>query len=370
MDSPQRVLLVGPLPPPRGGATVSFQTFVDAWKAQVPWPTDVLDISPRRLRVSSRISISDLMRGATIAYKLWREIPRHTVTIVFASDGFYLRFAGFLAYLKRRYGKPFFASVFGSNLHNDLVRTGSWRMARLLDSIKTLDGVIVETSYLERQLRTLGLDRVFIIPGYRRIDWDKLPNRQGNHQDEMRIVFLSQIRRDKGIFVLFEALTSLLQLGYRISCDIYGPIDPSIRAEFFAWCDRIPSTRYCGIAEGDIPRILASYDVMVLPTWYQGEGHPGVIIEAMIAGIPVIASRFKAIPELIEDGVNGFLVEPESSDALARALMGLANNSAQIRRMGEAHRARLHRHDVTRAVDIVRALVTRTGQHRSAQGAV
>lgn len=359
MNSPQRFLLVGPLPPPLGGATVSFQTFVEAWKARAAWPTDVLDISPHRLRVSNRLAVSDLVRGATIACKLWYEIPRHTVTIIFASDGFYLRFAGFLAYVKRRCGKVLLASVFGSNLHNDLMRTGKRRMARLLDNIRALDAVIVETAYLERQLRTLGLDRVVNIPGYRRVDWDELPTRRGSHQGELRIVFLSQIRRDKGVFVLLEALTLLVRSGYRVSCDIYGPIDPSIQAEFFEWCSRIPSTRYCGIAQGSIPRVLANYDVMVLPTLCQGEGHPGVIIEAMIAGIPVIASRFKAIPELIEDGVNGFLVEPGSSDALAMAIMRLADDTARIPRMGEAHRARLYRHDVTRAVDAVRALVTR-----------
>ena len=95
---------------------------------------------------------------------------------------------------------------------------------------------------------------------------------------------------------------------------------------------------------------LAEYDALVLPTFYAGEGHPGVVIEAIVAGLPVIATRFRSLPELVEEGVNGVLVEPGDAGALAAAIGALAGDRDRLRRMAEANRARRSRFDVRTAV--------------------
>lgn len=340
---------------------MSFQTFVDAWNERALWPATVVDISPHRLKVSSRTSASDVLRGFTIARRLWREIPRHAATVVFASNGFYLRFSGVLAALKRHFSVPLFASTFGGSLYDDIMKLGVRRRGRLIADISTFDGIIVETAYLGRRLSELGFGHLSVIPGYRRIDWEHLPERRESWNDELRVIFLSQVRRDKGIFILLEAVAMLAESGCKITCDVYGPVDPAIEREFFARCAELPVVRYRGVADGHIPELLAGYDLLVLPTFYQGEGHPGVLIEAMVAGIPVVASRFKAIPEVVDDGKNGILVEPQSAEDLARALRELARDRARLRAMGREQRLRLHRHDVAAAVDSFCALIARSG---------
>jgi glycosyltransferase involved in cell wall biosynthesis len=67
----------------------------------------------------------------------------------------------------------------------------------------------------------------------------------------------------------------------------------------------------------DVPRLLAASDVFVLPTLT--EALPTVLAEAMAARLPVVASRVGGVPEMITDGQNGLLVEPENPAALARA---------------------------------------------------
>jgi glycosyltransferase involved in cell wall biosynthesis len=53
---------------------------------------------------------------------------------------------------------------------------------------------------------------------------------------------------------------------------------------------------------------LRNYDALIFPSYYQGEGHPGVLVEAMMAGLPIITTQFRSIPELVQDGVNGLLM--------------------------------------------------------------
>ena len=88
----------------------------------------------------------------------------------------------------------------------------------------------------------------------------------------------------------------------------------------------------------DVPEILAASDVFVLSS--RKEGLPYTIIEAMVAGLPVVATRVGGVPELVEDGVTGFLVPPGDPRALAEALQNVLDDSELRHRMGHAGRER------------------------------
>jgi len=88
----------------------------------------------------------------------------------------------------------------------------------------------------------------------------------------------------------------------------------------------------------DVPEILAASDIFVLSS--HKEGLPYTIIEAMIAGLPVVATRVGGIPELVEDNVTGFLVPPGDPNTLAKALQNLLDSSNVRHEMGRAGRAK------------------------------
>lgn len=88
----------------------------------------------------------------------------------------------------------------------------------------------------------------------------------------------------------------------------------------------------------DIPNILAASDIFVLASRW--EGSPLVIIEAMLAGLPVVATDVGGVCELVEHGITGFLVPAGDVDALAEALRKLLEDKSLQRKMGEAGRAR------------------------------
>jgi glycosyltransferase involved in cell wall biosynthesis len=98
----------------------------------------------------------------------------------------------------------------------------------------------------------------------------------------------------------------------------------------------------------DVPALLATADALVLPSWV--EGLPLVVLEAMAAGVPVVASAVGGTPEAVVAGETGLLVPPRDVDALARALRELLADPARAREMGEAGRARVReRFDATAA---------------------
>ncbi len=90
----------------------------------------------------------------------------------------------------------------------------------------------------------------------------------------------------------------------------------------------------------DIRPFLGQASVFCLPA-VTGEGSPNVIIEAMACGLPVVATPVGGIPELVEDGRTGLLVEPENPRALADALARLLNDEELRREMGYRARERV-----------------------------
>ncbi len=100
----------------------------------------------------------------------------------------------------------------------------------------------------------------------------------------------------------------------------------------------------------DVARFFAVFDAFVLSS--VNEGTPVVAIEALAAARPVVATRVGGVPDVVTDGVDGFLVEPGDVEALAERLERLARDPELRRAMGEAGRTRvLPRYAVARLID-------------------
>jgi glycosyltransferase involved in cell wall biosynthesis len=89
----------------------------------------------------------------------------------------------------------------------------------------------------------------------------------------------------------------------------------------------------------DVPAILAAFDVFALPSRY--EGLPTAVVEAMVCGIPVVATAVNAVSDVVVPGETGLLVPPRRPDLLADAVGYLLDRPVIARRMADAARARL-----------------------------
>jgi len=144
---------------------------------------------------------------------------------------------------------------------------------------------------------------------------------RGNRAYEKRFIFLGFVNRAKGIDHLLEAAQ---QLDATYTIHIYGPIRENYEAaQEKNYTEKFAAQK--GIYQGVLKKekVLATiqkYDVLVLPTFYRGEGYPGVIMEAYSLGLPVITTKWKAIPEIVEHQKTGLLIEPKSTAALVKAM--------------------------------------------------
>jgi len=108
----------------------------------------------------------------------------------------------------------------------------------------------------------------------------------------------------------------------------------------------------------DVAPFYDAFDALLLPS--ANEGTPVSVIEALAAGCPVVATRVGGVPDVVRDGVDGFLAEVGDVETLARHLAELAADPERRRQMGESGRARvLTRYSVERLVDDVDALYRR-----------
>jgi glycosyltransferase involved in cell wall biosynthesis len=101
-----------------------------------------------------------------------------------------------------------------------------------------------------------------------------------------------------------------------------------------------------------VPELIHAFDVLALTSVPRSEGMPTVILEAMAAGLPVVATRVGAVAEVVEEGVTGFVVPPLGDDAMASALARLAADPELRRRLGEEGRRRVReRYDIEPLAD-------------------
>ena len=144
----------------------------------------------------------------------------------------------------------------------------------------------------------------------------------------------------KGIPYLLDAARILLRQGANVKVLVVG--DGSIRQDLLAQAGNLgvgERVVFLGHRE-DTDVLLQALDIFVLPSL--SEGIPMALLEAMAASRPIVASRVGGIPEIIEDGVEGYLVEPMDVNNLAERCRRLIESPDVARKMGEQGRKRVN----------------------------
>jgi glycosyltransferase involved in cell wall biosynthesis len=153
---------------------------------------------------------------------------------------------------------------------------------------------------------------------------------------------MALFRPRKGVEVLLEALAELRRRGCNVQLRAVGPFETAAyEAQVRGLADRLGvagATRWTGFVT-DVPAELARIDALVLPSLF-GEGLPMVVLEAMAAGVPVIASDVEGAPEAVRDRCEGLLTPPGRPAALADAVEQLIAGHVDYQRLSRAAQAR------------------------------
>ncbi|HEU5347585.1 MAG TPA: glycosyltransferase family 4 protein [Ktedonobacterales bacterium] len=164
--------------------------------------------------------------------------------------------------------------------------------------------------------------------------------KMGIADQDVAILIPASLVRRKGHHYMLRALAFPLLRKYGRSLRLILAGEGPMRERLQQQCTRLGLTEqvvFAGrIPHEEIPAMLSAADIVALPS--DDEGMPLSLLEAMAAGLPVVATRVGAIPEIIEDGEMGLLVRPGSPHALAQAIDELLRDPETARRLSASGR--------------------------------
>lgn len=161
--------------------------------------------------------------------------------------------------------------------------------------------------------------------------------RAGEQKAHTQLLFVGRLAAVKGLPVLFEALATLNRADIALTIVGDGPDRAALEAQAKALPGPVDFLGYR--SQSEVAGLLGESDIFVLPSF--AEGLPVVLMEALAAALPVVATRIAGIPELVEDGTTGRLAPPGNATALADAISTLIENPEAARRLGLEGRARV-----------------------------
>lgn len=255
----------------------------------------------------------------------------------------------------------FFRHFFkGRKLHYVVI--GGWlpqfltKRKGLAKALKNFDGIYVETGTMKSALEARGFENVFVMPNCKKLtvlSENELVYPQGV---PYKLCTFSRVMREKGIEDVVKTVTEVNQsFGCTVfSLDIYGQVDENQTEWFGALQKTFPDyIRYGGLVSFDKSvETLKEYFVLLFPTYYEGEGFAGTLIDAYSAGVPVIASDWKYNTELVNENV-GYVYKTRDNVALSKLLSAVVTDPTMILKKKKSCLYEAEKYKIEKAIGVL-----------------
>jgi len=224
-------------------------------------------------------------------------------------------------------------------------------------SLKNCYRVLPVSNDLEKRILSLGAEKEKVTVLRNAVDTDrftpekdnKIRNKYKFKSDDIVILFVGHLEAFKGLFELIYAFNNVKKEKENVKLIIIGDGSQKIRSkkeinelgleESVIFAGKIPPS--------EIHEFYQTSDIFVLPSHTDAGGPPVVFIEAMACGLPVIGTDVGGIPEGIDDGVNGFIVPPESVEELTKKLEILVTDESLRKEFGSNSLKKIHENSMT-----------------------
>ncbi|OIM99619.1 hypothetical protein BFR57_03375 [Idiomarina sp. MD25a] len=313
--------LIGARPGPIGGTTVLFEQLVIGLESNPHIQLYVTDTSKIK-----KVSVLDKFRYLfrSITYCMNSEI---TVLNVSANGALY--FGPLFLFICKLFRKKFALRMFGGVFNQTYLSYGFVKRFLVRLTISNSGITFFETDLVSSFFESMYPDRKIV----------RLPNSRPissytcQHTNKNKFAFVGAIKRSKGVGEIIEVAKRYRETEFFFA----GPV---VENDLIEEINERPNCKYLGIIGPDsIHEFLVEMSCLILPTRHFGEGHPGVILEAYSVGLPVIATKWRSVPEIIVDGTTGFLVEVDDLEQLAETIRKFElMDITERRRMGHAAR--------------------------------
>lgn len=358
-----RVLISGALPPPMGGVGTYYQTLLNSTLAdRVDLHFVQTSSQKRELSSTGKATLSNIIAAIMDCWRFTRACLMNHPQIV---D---IGIAPGLSFIKHSFC-VFIARILGCRailhphcsllvLYEERSKLWQWFFSQV---IRLTNGIVgLSNEWLQLQSIVPG-SHVFYLPNainlklYSCVAEKHLTDVDINGY--CKVLYLGWIGKAKGSFDLLDAASEAHSQGVEIKFDIVG--DELAVGELELFHEKIRSSMM-----GDYVRLhpfafgveklkfLLDADIFIHPSYR--EGMPMAVLEAMACGLPIVASRVGGVPDLIQNDVNGILVEPGKIEQLVDAICRLAKDPELRSSMGKAnYLLACERYDIEKHVELL-----------------
>jgi glycosyltransferase involved in cell wall biosynthesis len=337
-----RILIMGAIPPPYMGPTVATELILNS---KLKNEFDLIHLDASDHRDLSTLNVADLW-NFLLAFKhyfmLVRSILEHWPALIYIpicqTTLGYFRDAPFIL-IGKIFNRKILCHLRGGNFRNWYSSSSAltqWFVRRVHSFV---DGQIVLGECLRKLFEGILPDeKIFVVPNGKNINFNL---QKRNNSDEIRVLFLSNFIRRKGILDVLKSIPEISSHEPKVEFIFSGDwFDRGTKIEVENFIEKnkdVPVQIKGAIFGQEKVDLLSSCDIFVFPP-YSSEGHPWVIVEAMAVGLPIITTDQGAITESVKDGVNGFIVEKRNPHQIAEKIRFLIDHPDIRKKMGEESR--------------------------------
>ena len=320
------ILLIGHLPKRPSGSALRFKQLVDNLSENNSVEIQVVNTyRPSHLTKNWLVNIA---KALSVTVEILFRLRKAQVVSFHASRPAMMAYAPILFLITRLFKKPLVLRLFGGALELEYEALSPLKRWLFDKTVLSAELLAVQTKHLLRYFEHYSARNIQWFSNSTRIA--ELPNVNDMTIPRCsRFVFLGIIKEKKGIDIILDCVISLMP---GISVDLFGPLEGKFTPEYIQSKGRRVCYYKGVLTQDQVYEELFNYDALILPTYYEGEGYPGVIIQAYSHGLPVIATEWRSIPEIVTEK-TGILISPHSPIALAQAMNRLHTDTALYARL-------------------------------------
>ena len=274
-----------------------------------------------------------------LLWKLIRIIRSYRPDVIHAHNLFF-RTTETVAVLKMIFNIPLITTLHlgkaegASKFLSMLVRIYEMTIGRFI--VHQSDHIITVSQAVAEHAQRINhrIDHLTVIPNG--VDTDTFFAGQGNNPESQVILFVARMVSNKGPETMIRAATLVLRKHPHVKFMMVG--DGPLRGRLQKYSEKSgmeQSIQFTGLRY-DVPELMRQADIFVRPS--TSEGMPLTVLEAMASNLPVIATPVGGTPELIKDGINGYLIPVDDHIALANSIIKLLDNPLSGVNMGQKGR--------------------------------
>jgi len=259
-----------------------------------------------------------------------------------------------LYYLKILFRKKIYHYTIGGVLADEVATKRNFKKY-----VASFDANWVESRLMEKRLKELGVNNALFVPNFKQISILDRDSLSKYSKPPFKFCTFSRVMKEKGIE---SAVYSIMNINKQfkkdiVLLDIYGPIDDKYYQEFNDLKKIFNHTiKYKGVIKPENSvSVLKDYFMLLFPTLFTSEGMPGTIIDAMCAGLPVIASDWTYAREMLVNGNNALIFDFYKPELLEKNILYAINNYNIINDMKEKCLQEACKYSEEKIMDLINA---------------